>query len=117
VLSPILFPTHAYAQARSAPRRSQASAATNLFAPVVTGNGPLGFRSPIFCWLLPVAIGTSKRCKPRRQKPNGRFFCAEDKEQAFFSAFHFDDIMRVNHVRNAWEGYNHPDSSLNRSFS
>ncbi len=38
----------------------------------------------------------------------------ETKRKAFFS-FHFDDIMRVNNVRNAWK-INHPDSSLNRSF-
>ncbi len=38
----------------------------------------------------------------------------ETKRKAFFS-FHFDDIMRVNNVRNAWK-ITHPDSSLNRSF-
>src|SRR5258708_21875336 len=36
------------------------------------------------------------------------------KRKAYF-AFHFDDIMRVNNVRNAWK-ITHPDSSLNRSF-
>jgi hypothetical protein len=36
------------------------------------------------------------------------------KRKAFFS-FHYDDIMRVNNVRNAWK-INHPDSPLNRSF-
>jgi hypothetical protein len=36
------------------------------------------------------------------------------KRRAFFS-FHFDDIMRVNNVRNAWK-ITHPDSSSNRSF-
>jgi antiphage defense system Thoeris ThsB-like protein len=36
------------------------------------------------------------------------------KRRAFFS-FHFDDIMRVNNVRNAWK-IDHPDSPLNRSF-
>jgi MTH538 TIR-like domain (DUF1863) len=36
------------------------------------------------------------------------------KRKAFFS-FQFDDIMRVNNVRNAWK-ITHPDSSLNRSF-
>ena len=36
------------------------------------------------------------------------------KRKAFFS-FHFDDIMRVNVVRNAWK-ITHPDSPLMRSF-
>jgi hypothetical protein len=36
------------------------------------------------------------------------------KRKAFFS-FHFDDIMRVNVVRNAWK-ISHPDSPLMRSF-
>jgi len=36
------------------------------------------------------------------------------KRKAFFS-FHFDDIMRVNNVRNGWK-ITHPDSALNRSF-
>lgn len=38
----------------------------------------------------------------------------ETKRKAFFS-FHFDDIMRVNNVRNAWK-IDHRDSPLNRSF-
>lgn len=38
----------------------------------------------------------------------------EIKRKAFFS-FHFDDIMRVNNVRNTWK-IKHPDSSTNRSF-
>jgi hypothetical protein len=36
------------------------------------------------------------------------------KRKAYF-AFHFDDIMRVNNVRNAWK-ITHPDSVFNRSF-
>ena len=36
------------------------------------------------------------------------------KRKAYF-AFHFDDIMRVNNVRNAWK-IDHPDSVFNRSF-
>jgi hypothetical protein len=36
------------------------------------------------------------------------------KRKAFFS-FHFDDIMRVNVVRNAWK-ITHPDNALMRSF-
>jgi hypothetical protein len=36
------------------------------------------------------------------------------KRKAFFS-FHYDDIMRVNVVRNAWK-IDHPDNALTRSF-
>lgn len=36
------------------------------------------------------------------------------KRKAFFS-FHYDDIMRVNVVRNAWK-IDHPDTALMRSF-
>lgn len=36
------------------------------------------------------------------------------KRRAFFS-FHYDDIMRVNVVRNAWK-IDHPDNALMRSF-
>jgi hypothetical protein len=36
------------------------------------------------------------------------------KRKAFFS-FHYDDIMRVNVVRNAWK-ITHPDNALMRSF-
>lgn len=39
---------------------------------------------------------------------------AATKRKAFFS-FHYDDIMRVNNVRNAWK-ITHPDSALKRSF-
>jgi hypothetical protein len=47
---------------------------------------------------------------PSKPKP----LAPATKRKAFFS-FHFDDIMRVNNVRNAWK-ITHPDSSLNRSF-
>lgn len=36
------------------------------------------------------------------------------KRRVFFS-FHYDDIMRVNNVRNAWK-ITHPDSAARRSF-
>jgi len=36
------------------------------------------------------------------------------KRKAFFS-FHFDDVMRVNVVRNAWK-ISHPDNALMRRF-
>jgi hypothetical protein len=41
-------------------------------------------------------------------------FKAAVKRKAFFS-FHYDDIMRVNVVRNAWK-IDHPDNALMRSF-
>lgn len=41
-------------------------------------------------------------------------FKATVKRKAFFS-FHYDDIMRVNVVRNAWK-IDHPDNALMRSF-
>jgi MTH538 TIR-like domain (DUF1863) len=47
---------------------------------------------------------------PPKPKP----VAPEKKRKAFFS-FHFDDIMRVNNVRNTWK-ITHPDSSSNRSF-
>jgi hypothetical protein len=47
---------------------------------------------------------------PPRPKP----VAPETKRKAFFS-FHFDDIMRVNNVRNAWK-ITHPASASNRSF-
>jgi len=36
------------------------------------------------------------------------------KRKVYF-AFHYDDVMRVNNVRNSWK-IDHPDSLLNRSF-
>jgi MTH538 TIR-like domain (DUF1863) len=47
---------------------------------------------------------------PPKPKP----VAPETKRKVFFS-FHFDDIMRVNNVRNTWK-ISHPDSSSNRSF-
>ncbi|HEX2449390.1 MAG TPA: TIR domain-containing protein [Methyloceanibacter sp.] len=41
-------------------------------------------------------------------------FAPPVKRKAFFS-FHFDDVMRVNNVRNAWK-ITHPDSASMRSF-
>jgi len=46
--------------------------------------------------------------------PKPRPVSPETKRKVFFS-FNFDDIMRVNNVRNAWK-ITHPDSSSNRSF-
>jgi hypothetical protein len=47
---------------------------------------------------------------PAKPKP----VAPETKRKAFFS-FNFDDIMRVNNVRNAWK-IDHPNSASNRSF-
>src|SRR6266436_7197216 len=44
----------------------------------------------------------------------GRTLIPTTKRKAFFS-FHYDDIMRVNVVRNAWK-IDHPDNALMRSF-
>ncbi|MBS0234177.1 MAG: TIR domain-containing protein [Proteobacteria bacterium] len=41
-------------------------------------------------------------------------FVEVKKRKAFFS-FHYDDIMRVNNVRNAWK-IDHPDTPARRSF-
>ena len=51
---------------------------------------------------------------PHTPPPKPKPAAPETKRRAFFS-FHFDDIMRVNNVRNAWK-ITHPDSSSNRSF-
>ncbi|MET4215740.1 hypothetical protein ACVWWG_006962 [Bradyrhizobium sp. LB7.2] len=58
----------------------------------------------------PAASPFHALCPPPEPKP----VAPETKRKAFFS-FHFDDIMRVNNVRNAWK-ITHPDSTLNRSF-
>jgi hypothetical protein len=47
---------------------------------------------------------------PPKPKP----VAPETKRKAFFS-FYFEDVMRVNNVRNAWK-ITHPDSATNRSF-
>src|ERR1700683_1813608 len=40
---------------------------------------------------------------------------APTKKRKVFFSFHFDDVMRVNVVRNAWK-ITHPDNALMRSF-
>jgi hypothetical protein len=44
----------------------------------------------------------------------GRTLIPTTKRKAFFS-FHYDDIMRVNVVRNAWK-IDHPDALLAREI-
>lgn len=46
---------------------------------------------------------------------NGYLFPGQSIKRKAYFAFYFDDIMRVNNVRNAWK-IGHPDGSLNRSF-
>lgn len=92
---------------------------SNPFAVLTTSPPPL-FASPssshAFGSLFdpvappPAASPFDALCPPPKPKP----VAPETKRKAFFS-FHFDDIMRVNNVRNAWK-ITHPDSSSNRSF-
>jgi hypothetical protein len=51
---------------------------------------------------------------PFGSNPLGNPFLQAKKRKAFFS-FHFDDVMRVNVVRNAWK-ISHPDAPQMRSF-
>lgn len=44
-----------------------------------------------------------------------RFLATGQTKRKVFFSFHFDDIMRVNNVRNAWK-IDHPDSPQMRSF-
>jgi MTH538 TIR-like domain (DUF1863) len=65
----------------------------------------------------PVGLGAASDLVPfgslAPQRPAARVRPAV-KRRAFFS-FHYDDIMRVNVVRNAWK-IDHPDNVLMRSF-
>jgi hypothetical protein len=60
--------------------------------------------------IAPPRSPTNALYAPPKPKPTAPAI----KRKAFFS-FHFEDIMRVNNVRNAWK-ITHPDSSSNRSF-
>jgi MTH538 TIR-like domain (DUF1863) len=80
--------------------------------------------SPLAPYSSPLyAPPTSKPAAPRPSTPYSSPLYAPPKpkpvapstvRRAFFS-FQFDDIMRVNNVRNAWK-IDHPDSADNRSF-
>lgn len=50
-----------------------------------------------------------------RYTPFGAVVLTPAKKRRAYFAFHFDDIMRVNNVRNAWK-IDHPDAPNNRSF-
>jgi hypothetical protein len=70
---------------------------------------------PAFGFLFnPVAPPTLTPFNALYPPPKTKPVVPETKRKAFFS-FHFDDIMRVNNVRNAWK-ITHPNSALNRSF-
>jgi antiphage defense system Thoeris ThsB-like protein len=72
---------------------------------------PSGSLANILAALAPAApMPHALYIPPPKPKP----VAPETKRKVFFS-FHFDDIMRVNNVRNAWK-ITHADSAANRSF-
>lgn len=85
-------------------------AVADLFAPTPpapwAGSG-LGVLSGHFSWTDPPPPPPKPLAPPKPVAP-------AVKRKAFFS-FHFDDIMRVNVVRNVWK-IAHPDNALMRSF-
>jgi hypothetical protein len=80
-----------------------------LFAPPSSLTRPFGLLADI----VPPPVSAPFNA-PYTPPPKPKPLAPETKRKAFFS-FHFDDIMRVNNVRNVWKII-HPDSSLNRSF-
>lgn len=94
---------------------SRAQPTFNALANLTTSRPPI-FASPSSphalgsLFGLPSPTPFNALYPPPKPKP----IVPETKRKAFFS-FHFDDIMRVNNVRNAWK-ITHPNSSLNRSF-
>lgn len=102
----------------SFPPASPAQPTFNAVANLTTSPPPI-FASPSSPHALgslfdpvapPVPTPFNELYPPPKPKP----VVPETKRKAFFS-FHFDDIMRVNNVRNAWK-ITHPDSPSNRSF-
>ena len=79
------------------------------FAPPSSPTQPLGSLADLVAHPTPSPFNALNNPPP---KP--RPVAPETKRKVFFS-FHFDDVMRVNNVRNTWK-INHPDSSSNRSF-
>jgi MTH538 TIR-like domain (DUF1863) len=79
-----------------------------LFPPASTPTQPFGSLAGLVAPPAPSPLNALYA--PPKPKP----VAPETKRKAFFS-FHFDDIMRVNNVRNTWK-ITHPDSSSNRSF-
>jgi hypothetical protein len=71
---------------------------------------PFGFGAAFSPFLSPLDPPPPPLYSPPRPQPAAPTV----KRRAFFS-FHYDDIWRVNVVRNAWK-IDHPDSELNRSF-
>lgn len=80
-----------------------------IFAPAPPQPRPFSSLTDL---VTPPARSSFNALYPPPQKPKP--VTPETKRKAFFS-FHFDDIMRVNNVRNAWK-ITHPHSTLNRSF-
>jgi hypothetical protein len=80
-----------------------------LFVPPSPSTRPFGSLADL---VAPPARSSTNALYAPQSKPQP--IAPQTKRKAFFS-FHFDDIMRVNNVRNAWK-ITHPDSSLNRSF-
>jgi hypothetical protein len=78
-----------------------------LFPPASASTRPFGSLAGLVAPPAPSPSNALYAPPPRPVAP-------ETKRKAFFS-FHFDDIMRVNNVRNTWK-ITHPDSSSNRSF-
>jgi hypothetical protein len=91
-------------------------AVADLFAPTPPSPLGLGALSGHFPWtdpLMPFGVTNPPPPPPKPLAPPKQVAPAV-KRRAFFS-FHFDDIMRVNVVRNAWK-ITHPDNALMRSF-
>lgn len=101
-----------------APRPSAASnpfAAPGLFgspplAALPVAPQPTGLAGALWPYMAPLGLGNAappvKRALPVAP--------AVTKRKGFFS-FHYDDIMRVNNVRNAWK-LAHPDREMKRNF-
>jgi hypothetical protein len=117
---------------KAAPTNAQSGAVADLF-PTTPSSSPFGSLAGLMASPPPSFPPPSPRTRPfgsladlvappvpspfhalYTPPPKPKPVAPQTKRKAFFS-FHFDDIMRVNNVRNAWK-ITHPDSSLNRSF-
>jgi hypothetical protein len=93
-----------------AQRANPSASLSDLIDPAPQPPPPLGFGAAFSPFLSPLAPPPAPLYSPPRPQPAAPTV----KRRAFFS-FHYDDIWRVNVVRNAWK-IDHPDSELNRSF-
>jgi len=101
--------------APATPAHPSFNALASLMAPPLPSSSPPSPPTRSFGSLAdliapPVPPPFSVYVPPPKPKP----VAPETKRKAFFS-FHYDDVMRVYNVRNAWK-ITHPDSSLNRTF-